>query len=68
MEENGSRRPTFEPSGRRRCDAWPASPMIASAATRARRRAVGYPLELGVRRHAPQAKEGEGPYHLKNPR
>ncbi len=40
---------TFELSGGRRCDDWPARLMIPSTASRARRHAVGSPLERGVR-------------------
>jgi hypothetical protein len=42
---------TFELSGGRRCDDWPARLMISRTASRARRRAVGSPLERGVRLH-----------------
>jgi hypothetical protein len=45
------RRLTFELSGGRRCDDWPARLMIGVAASRARRHAVGSPLERGVRQH-----------------
>ena len=46
---------TFELSGRQRCDDWPARSMITSTASRARRRAVGSPLERVVR---PQLSHG----------
>ena len=43
---------TFELSGGRRCDGWPSRLMISRTASRARRHAVGSPLERVVRPHS----------------
>ena len=48
-ETAGFRCLTFELSGGRRCDGWPARLMISRTASRARRHAVGSPLERVVR-------------------
>ncbi len=45
----GKRCLTFELSGSRRCGAWPAGRMMKHSGPRAKRHAVGSPLERGVR-------------------